>query len=184
MLVSLGIDTAAVGAYFLDMYKDVSGVYHARFDCWQQYFGYNDLYDIMFSIGTSMKSKKFNFRSGKKDLMFWLWKGDYINLGAGTEMGIYYGGEPHWLVDKSLKLRISMKLFHKDRLIISYVARTWWITGFNPRYLNTQASDLKAQYVISFEDKTYLFKDFKKEWDGVWKFNTDNKNYNIAVYSF
>lgn len=183
-LVSLGIDTAAIGASFLDMYKDVFGVYHAKFDCWQQYFGYNDLYDIMFAIGTDMDKKKFPFKSGNKDLIFWLWKGDYINLGAGTEMGIYYGGEPHWLVDKSLKLRISMKLYYKGRMIISYIKKTWWMTGFNPQYLNVKASDLKATYMVDFQDKTYMFKDFKKKWEGTWKCDFNNSLDNIAIYSF
>ena len=34
--IERGIDTAAIGAFFLQMYKDNEGVYHASFDCWQQ----------------------------------------------------------------------------------------------------------------------------------------------------
>ena len=41
--IERGIDTAAIGAFFLQMYKDNEGVYHASFDCWQQLFGYNNL---------------------------------------------------------------------------------------------------------------------------------------------
>lgn len=26
----------------------------------------------------------------------WMWKGDYLNLGAEAETGIYKGGEPFW----------------------------------------------------------------------------------------
>ena len=40
--IERGIDTAAIGAFFLQMYKDNEGVYHASFDCWQQLFGYNN----------------------------------------------------------------------------------------------------------------------------------------------
>lgn len=36
---AIDIDTAAVGAPVLDMSADDAGVYHADFDCWQQYFG-------------------------------------------------------------------------------------------------------------------------------------------------
>lgn len=43
------------------MEKDGSGVYHARQDCWQQYGGYNDLYDFAFNLGTSMEAVKFSF---------------------------------------------------------------------------------------------------------------------------
>ena len=56
-----GIDTAAIGAFFLNMSKDDSGVYHANFDCWQWIGGYNDFYNFMFDIRTSMKNAKYPF---------------------------------------------------------------------------------------------------------------------------
>ena len=49
--VAIGIDTAAIGAFFLNMSKNDSGVYHANFDCWQWIGGYNDFYNFMFNIG-------------------------------------------------------------------------------------------------------------------------------------
>ena len=49
--VAIGIDTAAIGAFFLNMSKDDSGVYYANFDCWQWIGGYNDFYNFMFNIG-------------------------------------------------------------------------------------------------------------------------------------
>ncbi|MGM9664282.1 MAG: hypothetical protein ACI3XF_05520, partial [Eubacteriales bacterium] len=55
------IDLTAVGAWFLQMEKDEDDIYHASFDCWQQYFGYNDLYDRVFDTATSMESEKFPF---------------------------------------------------------------------------------------------------------------------------
>lgn len=45
--VAIGIDTAAIGAFFLNMSKDDSGVYHANFDCWQWIGGYNDSQQIL-----------------------------------------------------------------------------------------------------------------------------------------
>ena len=92
MAVAVGIDTAKIGAFFLNMSKDKNGVYHASFDCWQQYFGYNKFYDFMFDIGTSMQAKYFDFSYGGRSYRLWAWKGDYINLGAGAELGIYYYG--------------------------------------------------------------------------------------------
>ena len=56
-----GVDTAAAGAAILQMEKDEKGIYHARPDCWQQHFGYTDLYDYAFDAGTSMIPKKFPF---------------------------------------------------------------------------------------------------------------------------
>ena len=147
-----GIDTAAVGAAVLEMEKDENGIYHARPDCWQQYAGYTDLYDYAFDAGTSMKRSKFPFKYAGEEYILWLWVGDYINLGAGAEAGIYYGGEPFWLVDTDLAMRMSMDVYYKDENIISYSDTTWWLTGFNPEYLNVSAADMSVVYTIVFSD--------------------------------
>ena len=80
--------------YIAGFVRDEKGIYHARQDCLQQYAGYNDFYDFMFNLGTQMEKQKFPFRYDGQDYILWAWKGDYLNLGAGAEMGIYYGGEP------------------------------------------------------------------------------------------
>ena len=77
-----GFDTAAISASILQMYKDKKGVYHATFDCWQQYFGYNDFYDFIFDLFTNMKRKKFPFTYRREQYILWAWKGDYISLGC------------------------------------------------------------------------------------------------------
>ena len=167
VLVGLGFDTAGFGAYWLNMYKDRLGVYHAKFDCWQQYFGYNNFYDFMFDIGTSMKYQKFPFKYGNKEYIFWAWKGNYINLGAGAELGIYTGGEPHWFVDKSLAMEMSMALYYKGKNIIVYDATTWWITGFNPKYLNVYAYQLTVTFRIRFKN-TGMYYAFKNRHRTKW----------------
>ena len=53
-----GIDTAGLGAKLLNMKVDNNGIYHAEFDCWQQHFGYNKFYDLVFDLGTSMALNK------------------------------------------------------------------------------------------------------------------------------
>ena len=82
------IGTAEIGALFLNMDKD-DGIYHAQFDCWQRFFGYNSFYDWVFSLGTSMERAYFPFYYCGEELIFWAWKGDYLNLGMGAELGIY-----------------------------------------------------------------------------------------------
>ncbi len=150
VLVSKGIDTAAIGARYLDMTKDRYGIYHANFDSWQQYFGYNNLYDRVFDYCTSMKSKQFPFTCNGKKYILWAWKADYINLGAGAEIGIYYGGGPHWKVNKKLAMNMSLILKYKGKVIISYTKKTWWLTAFNPNYINVQADQLTAIYTVYF----------------------------------
>ncbi|WP_442945430.1 RHS repeat-associated core domain-containing protein [Oceanirhabdus sp. W0125-5] len=140
---NFSVDTADIGGFFLQMDVDNDGVYHASFDCWQQYFGYNDSYDLAFDLGSSMDKAKFQFEYKGQDLIFWAWKGDYINLGAGAELGIYRRLEimgfltPHWLVDQSLALPMSLTLKdNNENTIIDYNPKEnqWWITGFNPKF--------------------------------------------------
>ena len=179
---SQGFDTAAAGAYFLQMYKDKRGVYHATFDSWQQYFGYNDLYDFVFDVFTYMKSEKFDFTYDGKKYILWLWKGNYLNLGLGAEIGIYYGGEPHWRVDKSLAMIMSMTVFNNGKMMLYYCRRTWWLTGFkpDPRYYSDNISKLTVLYRVVFkdEDMYYAFKDaWGKDWD------CDDQKL-LAIYKF
>ena len=63
--------------------------YYAKVECMQRKFGYCDLYDEVFNYATNMDKEKFEFTSGGKRYIFWTWKGNYLNLGAGAEMGFY-----------------------------------------------------------------------------------------------
>ena len=63
--------------------------YHTSVDCPQRPFGYCDLYDDVFNYATTMDREKFEFTSSGKLYIFWTWKGYYLNLGAGAEMGFY-----------------------------------------------------------------------------------------------
>jgi len=160
---NIGINTAAISGFFLNMKKDKSGIYHASFNCWQQYGGYNKFYDWVFNSCTSMKPAKFPFSSGGTSYILWAWKGDYISLGAGAELGIYYGGGPHWFVNKELAMNMSMTLKYKGSTIISYSAKTWWITGFNPRYLNVNANSLTATFTVNF-NSLGMYNAFMSQW--------------------
>ena len=71
ILLAHGVDTAAIGASFLDMTKDKNGVYHATFNCWQQEYGYNCLYDFAFASCTSMKSAHYSFSYKGRGYTIW-----------------------------------------------------------------------------------------------------------------
>lgn len=183
-------DTAEVGSFFLNFEKDKIGQYHAKFDCWQQYFGYNDLYDLVFYLGTDMKKAKFDFNHNGQDYILWAWKGDYINLGAGAELGIYKSfievgsSNIQWKVDKALALPMTLKLQYRGVTIMYYnpSKKQWWITGFDPYYKDVKATDLTATFTIDFSaniDTRLMFKSFFKkygdensdDWNPRWKFN-------------
>ena len=183
VLTSVGIDTAAVGAFFLMMEKDDKGIYHASFDCWQQYAGYNELYDFAFDIGTSMLSDNFSFTYDGSGYTIWVWKGDYINLGAGAELGIYHGASGHRFVDKSLAMSMGMYIKYGRETIISYYPREyqWWLTGFNPSVQNVNASDLTVHFFVKFNNAG-MYGAFKSQvGDPRWSFP---RSPNVAVLVF
>ena len=89
--------------------RDENGVYHAQQDALQQYGGYTDLYDDVFDLGCSMHKQKFSFKVGDEEYIVWLWKGDYLNFGAGAETGIYKGGEPLWKCDTEDAMPMTLR---------------------------------------------------------------------------
>ena len=182
--IAIGVDTAAIGALFLMMEQDDSGVYHATFDCWQQYAGYNELYDFAFNLGTSMVSAKFSFSYDGCEYTIWAWKGDYINLGAGAELGIYRGSSGHCIVDTSLAMWMGLIVSYNGECIIDYFpeADQWWITGFNPKYQNVSANDLVATIGVGFNNSDMYYA-FKRQWcaDSRWSFYDSLK---LAIIEF
>ena len=168
-LVSIGIDTAAIGGEFLFMTKDSDGVYHATFDCPQAIFGYNLLYDEVFRWATSCQPERFRFSYNGQKYVIWTWKGDYINMGAGAELGIYTGGGPQWRVDKNLAMTMYVELQYNGSTIISYSDYTWWITGFNPNYQRKNVDSLTASFAIRFKDPG-MYNAFRDSGPIGWKF--------------
>lgn len=180
----LGPDLAAyLGATVLNMSADENGIYHANFNCWQQYFGYTDLYDVVFDSATSMRYAKYEFdvnNDNYTDYILWAWKGNYLNLGAGAELGIYerweYSDEI-WKVDKSNAMKMTLKLEHKKKgLLFDWrpTAKQWWITGFDSKTPNVYRDDLTATFSVEFTN-TNMYNCFKNQWqkkDNRWSYKT------------
>lgn len=207
----IGLDGAAS---LLDMTKDSNGIYHADFDCWQQYAGYNDFYDFVFNLGSKMSSTKNDFYDqdgdGDTDYILWGWKGDYWELGYGAELGIYkrLGNSELWYVDKNLAIDMTLKVDYRTSVssywknIIDwnpakaegYSAKQWWITGFNPTYANKKLSSsnlLKATYTVKFITKGYsssfdtaLKNSFKSKYVDSMHRWTFNSSSSTFTYSF
>ncbi|WP_081741712.1 DUF4474 domain-containing protein [Ruminiclostridium josui] len=181
--------------YAAGFVRDDKGVYHARQDALQQYGGYNFVYDIIFDYATSMKTQPFEFTYDDQDYRFWAWKGDYLNLGAGAELGLYkrlsvFENETdHWLVDTNLALPMTLTLNdNKGNLIASYNPSEpqWWITAFNPYKQDVNARDLRVTYTVDFsgnKENKGMFDAFYKQYAGQknspWTF--DKKNYTAML---
>ena len=84
---------AFIGCFTLGFYDDNLDIAaHSIFDQIQRPFGYCDLYDYVFRIGTKGNMRVFkpgDFKHNNKDYIFWGWRGDYLNLGSGGEVGFY-----------------------------------------------------------------------------------------------
>ena len=185
----LGPDMASyLGATVLNMKADTEGIYHADFNCWQQYFGYTDLYDVVFDSSTSMRYGKYDFdvnKDGYTDYVLWAWKGNYLNLGAGAELGIYerwtYSDEI-WKVDKSNAMKMTLKLEHNSKGVLfdwRPTDKQWWITGFDYKTPNVNRDDLTATYTVEFTN-TNWYECFMNQWqskDRRWDFS----NYKIPT---
>ena len=174
------IDFAEIGGTLLDMEPDEDGVYHARFDCWQQCVGYTSFYDSVFDLFTDMRyNNEGMFEYNGQNYLFWAWKGDYLNLGAGAELGFYYGGTDMnsiWQIDKSLAMPMTLTLIHKinGTIVNNWKSTIWWITAFNPNYPHVLANDLTAYYTVEFiNDK--MFDEFAKTERKGWTYDKEKK---------
>lgn len=179
----ISLSSANTGAFILMMNADANGVYHASVNCWQQGFGFNSMYDFFFDVGTSAQPEFFQFSHSAQDYRFWAWKADYLNLGAGAELGIYYKSliPGHWGVDASLALPMSMTLKDNNgNLIASYSPSEpqWWITSFNPAFQNMKAENLRASFIIDFSTNIGMFNSLRNTpaiaQDNRWIFNMNN----------
>ena len=175
-----------LGATILNMKSDTNGIYYADFNCWQQYFGYTDFYDTVFDASTSMRFGKFEFdvnNDGYSDYVLWAWKGNYLNLGAGAELGIYKRwaySDKIWKVDKNNAMKMTLKLEHKTKGTLfdrRPADKQWWITGFDYKTPNVNRDDLKATYSVEFTNANW-YECFKNRWkqrDSRWNFGTYKK---------
>lgn len=209
--LELGVNVIGLnnGAKILNMYEDNDGIYHADFDCWQQYAGYNDLYDNVFNEGTIMDKTRHEFydknNDGLYDFVLWGWKGDYWELGLGGELGIYrrVGKTNLWYIDTDYAIEMTIKVYFKQNndwnMIIDWNPmnyfdnnyRDWWITAFNPKYkgLLTSKDDIQVTYDIKFNMNTFnqsindiLKNEFKESCVGEnsWMYNYISESFTLT----
>ena len=155
--------------------KGEDGAYHVRQNSWQKHFGYNDLYDLGFDMATDMDKQKYSFKTNSgQEFIIWMWKGDYINLGAGGETGIYYGGGPHWNTGLQYALPQTLKVTYRRKEIVNYSPKEeqWWITGFNPQVQRARAEDIKVSGTIDFSGENN-----EELWNGFYKKYRKSSNF-------
>ena len=160
--------------------KDIA--VHSQYYTWQSIGGYNNLYDDIFHIGTfgNMDREKYVFNCDGENYVIWTWRGDYLNLGSGAEIGIYTNvhkiGLPYtplqidqWDVDKNCSLKMHLYLYNYYNInsidnVFCWEPNDpqWWITGFNPDFDSPNVHDMISIGMIDFESKTQMYEALKK----------------------
>jgi len=83
-----------LGCFTLGFMEDTEGIAaHSDYYQLQRAFGYCGLYDEVFKIATNNRVDIFypgSFNYNDEEYIFWGWRGYYLNLGTGAEMGVYY----------------------------------------------------------------------------------------------
>jgi len=169
-------DVTVAGADFLDFSLDEGGiVYHSHVITWQMFFGYNDLYDIIFENGSNMNNNPITFHYENQEHILWLWKGDYWNLQSGAEMGIYkydetIGNYKHYDA-VSFLLPMTLSLYNIEDSQIQNVftwapdENQWWITGFNPEFTDPDPEKMVMVSSVDFSEQEGMYHAFKESYE-------------------
>lgn len=96
---------------------------------------------------------KSSFTVDNFEYILWIWRGNYLNLGAGAEMGLYYrptilpsdpDGLDHYFAHSEIALPMQLYLYDYEsgENIFSWrpIEDQWWITGFNPEYKDEETT--------------------------------------------
>ncbi|CAN5330341.1 hypothetical protein BH11ACT5_BH11ACT5_14070 [soil metagenome] len=167
------------------------GVYTSRPDAKQLGFGYSDIYDYFFDVGTDMEIGKYQFQYGDDSYVLWTWKGDYVNLGAGAEIGCYFhegrleDEPPFWNTvsnseapDMSVTLRGPGGQGQASE-IASYDPDDplAWVAVFNSKVQDPTAASLSVDYTVTFpNDGMYqAFRESESAQKGGWVFYKETR---------
>lgn len=177
------------GSEFLNFKLDNKGkAIHSQVETWQKFWGYNDLYDVVFHVGTQgrMSKKKFPFPMGEEEYIVWAWQGYYINLGSGSEIGMYrrvvstpediFGWKAtsleHWAaIDFELPMTLGL-YNHRAAGDIDTVfcwapsAWQWWITGFNPDFSEVVVTDMVSVGSMDLSGRIGMYEALKGKVQG------------------
>lgn len=170
---------AGIGSRFLNFRLDDKGMaIHSQIGTWQKLGGYNDLFDFCFKVGTfgNMKKEKFYFTdSANMNYVIWTWYGNYLNLGSGAEIGIYdnphisLGGIQQWdAADFTLPMTLNLYNYYSQDNIENIFCwapneEQWWITGFNPKFLNPDVTKMVSLGTIDFNGHEDMFESLKNK---------------------
>lgn len=138
---------------------------------WQVAGGYNNAYDIVFDIVCSMDKKKYTFEYENKEYVIWGWKGCYLSLGAGSEVGFYEEGVAPglWTFSDFFDMSCSLYKITGDdsykTLYNWYPQETeFWVTGFVPEEVGIKENELRQISSVQFPSEE-MYEEFVERWN-------------------
>lgn len=151
-------------------------------ETWQKQFGYNKLYDEVFKVATNgnIRHAQLYFKdSAGSDYVLWLWKGDYLVLGSGAEMGLYKKNTTdsnlkdlnleHWdAVNFEVPMTLNLYNYHSENNIEHLFSwkptnAQWWITGFNPNDANVDVTKHVMIGTVNLSDHKDMYNSLKEQ---------------------
>lgn len=185
---------SSFGSVTLDFrYDDQHIAIHSDTTQWQAIGGYNDFYDWVFNAATSMDKLKLNFNVYGQDFVIWAWKGNYLNLGAGSEVGFYtqnsllegiedFTGLEQWMVGDVLPMTLSLYRRTENGYYNYYhwlpYMEQWWITGFVPDINNSFITAEELVQIASVDFSGYpasMYINLKERYE-------KNRDYKDTIY--
>ncbi len=182
----LGFETSTYGKGLFkhQNYTTVEGKY-----MWQSEVGYSWIYDYFFSLGGPIERYIYKFKHDEINYVIWCWKGDYWNLGAGAEIGIYYTDNDKYaennfyLIDENLTVHTRMIVKYRwlfgseigASTLIDFHQTNWWVTMFTPAVQHPRVDRIDVELYVRFTGENYygLMESFyntynDKNEDGEW----------------
>ena len=172
---NIGSIFAGIGSRILNFKSDEKNIaVHSQVKTWQAIGGYNNIYDSIFEFGTNgnMRKVRFDFTYNNEKYAIWTWRGDYLNLGSGAEIGIYqnphdFFGVIQWdVADFRLPMTLNLYNYYGKNQIENIfcwapIEKQWWITGFNPN-IKPVAKNMVSLGSIDFKGREGMFEALKK----------------------
>lgn len=138
-------------------------------DCWQENFGFNEVYDNLSPLSMMYyDTVRTTFEYGGKEWMIQMWKGQYGMVFVGGEVGVYTrdlgsSGSHYVCADKEDWLNMEMAFMWDENNNGNYKAifnrdyeKYWWCTGFVVGFpngsLRQTLKEFRLVHHITFKD--------------------------------
>lgn len=134
---------------------------YALINAWMRDMGYAVLYDEIANSSPlwDIPTRRFHFDYKGLEWMIQAWKGNYLIITNGAEVGVYnrvpgeeLGTFYNCATDEQL-MTMTMKLSHKDTVLLDLgPEKHWWINGFKLNGMSYDPMSLTLEFSIEMPD--------------------------------